>query len=609
MSSPAGSSGKTAFETLPKQLVALIAFHVVIDDSKPSIRPRPSSLIPLYLTSKSIYEAIAFDNNYQLYNALFRSTFDCAALKRRYDYMIQHLADVAGRGRMIFDLFQDPKSWAVDYKTRWELAWRMRQVVKHASVEIEGVCDRAQLTDDLWILWFIITENDGRNIPFLAEECQFMEWIVVFYKEDMLKESLVAGYPRESGEKALVVWCAILSGSDWAAEQSPAEVDEKIFIMRPYVFACAKYDITYAPWYYKSLPISCPDGEDHEADVACRSKALTYKRFGNTWKRASPHLVLGMYLVFFRMLERQSSRMVTKGSSTFTSSDPTLPGLFGLTKILPSIYHDREWQRNTLCQDPYTSKGLPPLTFRGDLQGFWRGKYLFYDIETYRNILAGDMRGVYTSSFAELAVEFEMKETVIKVRTENVGGDGSVLSAGFRDDEEDAERERAVIEAGYGHDLAADDEVDEEGWTKEILLTGRCRSKCGKAKVRGRVRSWDGLVILSVEYPTLRYLWRGYLHSGGYLLGRWRDTFTPETMRGHEGAFGMIRAGEPMYPPHFPMSMEESLGVDLVDRRPSASSSGSTSHPGSRTGTGANKERSEGVAVKKQVEVDGLISK
>jgi hypothetical protein len=53
--------------------------------------------------------------------------------------------------------------------------------------------------------------------------------------------------------------------------------------------------------------------------------------------------------------------------------------------------------------------------------------------------------------------------------------------------------------------------------------------------VRGRIRSWDGLVILALEYPQhamSKWLWRGYLHTGGHLLGRWRDSVTDEHLRG-----------------------------------------------------------------------------
>ena len=53
---------------------------------------------------------------------------------------------------------------------------------------------------------------DGKNLTFLTHECAYQAWTVVFYKEDMLKSSLVPGYPKETGEKALAVWCALLSG-------------------------------------------------------------------------------------------------------------------------------------------------------------------------------------------------------------------------------------------------------------------------------------------------------------------------------------------------------------------------------------------------------------
>ena len=56
----------------------------------------------------------------------------------------------------------------------------------------------------------------------------------------MLKESLVPGYPKATGEKTLATWCALLSGADLIQEQTPMDVDEKIFVMRPFVFACAK---------------------------------------------------------------------------------------------------------------------------------------------------------------------------------------------------------------------------------------------------------------------------------------------------------------------------------------------------------------------------------
>jgi hypothetical protein len=63
----------------------------------------------------------------------------------------------------------------------------------------------------------------------------------------------------------------------------------------------------------------------------------------------------------------------------------------------------------------------------------------------------------------------------------------------------------------------------------------QCRSDWGWALVRGRIRAWDGLVIMAIDYPQhamSKWLWRGYLHTGGHLLGRWRDSITDEHLRG-----------------------------------------------------------------------------
>ena len=120
------------FESLPKHLLSLIAYHLVTDDH--NTRHSPSYLIPLYLTSRKIYDRLSPDANPQLYNSLFRFTFDNAALLRRYQWMIKHLSHQAGRGRGTYDLFSDPKAWAKDYQARWVTSKRMRRSVKAGSM-------------------------------------------------------------------------------------------------------------------------------------------------------------------------------------------------------------------------------------------------------------------------------------------------------------------------------------------------------------------------------------------------------------------------------------------------------------------------------------------
>lgn len=308
--------------------------------------------------------------------------------------------------------------------------------------------------------------------------CDFQNWVILYYKDDMLQDSLVPGYPKDTGDKALGIWCSLLSGTDLSAVQTTADIDEKIFTLRPYVFACAKYDITYAPWHHRRLPLAEPGSQpittpSSEGDITMRSKAVPYGRFGYTWRRAPPHFVLGAYLVFFRLLERQTTPNPGQQPGGVID-EKARHGLFSVSRILPSVYHDREWQRNSVCQDPNSSPGLPPLTFHGDLNGYWRGTFLFYDFEMYRQIIAGDLRAAYTGQFSAQNVEMQLRETVIKIPKDQVGGEGPLLDAGFKEvGEEQGEQEQQRIEAGYGYEVAHSDDMDQPGWTKEILISGR----------------------------------------------------------------------------------------------------------------------------------------
>jgi hypothetical protein len=80
----------------------------------------------------------------------------------------------------------------------------------------------------------------------------------------------------------------------------------------------------------------------------------------------------------------------------------------------------------------------------------------------------------------------------------------------------------------------ADD--DDGGEDIETLLSGESHSAWGTARVRGRVRHWDGLCVFTKEYIPAggrgRWLYRGYVSQGNVLVGRWRDTFTPTSQVG-----------------------------------------------------------------------------
>jgi hypothetical protein len=142
-------------------------------------------MLPLLKTCKTIHSALMFDEYPQLYYDLYCATFDHAALTRRFNWMAKTMAASAkppppgggpgggnghgppggggggggGPGKKMFKLFDDPRSWAIDYKSRWEMARRMKKLVGYGKLFVEGLCDREQMTADLWNVWFLLTEN------------------------------------------------------------------------------------------------------------------------------------------------------------------------------------------------------------------------------------------------------------------------------------------------------------------------------------------------------------------------------------------------------------------------------------------------------------------
>lgn len=102
-------------------------------------------------------------------------------------------------------------------------------------------------------------------------------------------------------------------------------------------------------------------------------------------------------------------------------------------------------------------------------------------------------------------------------------------------------RSRSHLLAHKGDD---DEDAEVDGGRYEMLVSGSGHSAWGSFVLRGRIRAWDGMLILSKEYRPDgrgRWLYRGYITAGGCLIGRWRDSFTPGDMSGYEGPFVLNR--------------------------------------------------------------------
>lgn len=238
---------------------------------------------------------------------------------------------------------------------------------------------------------------------------------------------------------------------------------------------------------------------------------------------------------------------------------------------LKSIDYDRDMKRLLSCLSPSQSPGLKTFFHLGQFEGSWEGRFAYFDFDNYRDMMGGKLASLYGGRFGEQPQVWKVKEHIVRLGDgESSGGVGDTLNAGYYpENDEPTDRESMTVAqtsallqgASLKNDNGLDKHtrmyqdpklyptfgvpqeyksgsIDDEEDRYEILLSGTGHSAWGRFILRGRVRSWDGMLIMTKEYRPDgrgRWLYRGYVTAGGKMVGRWRDTFTPEEMCGYEG--------------------------------------------------------------------------
>jgi len=333
-------------------------------------------------------------------------------------------------------------------------------------------------------------------------------------------------------------------------------------------------------------------------------RSTNVKRLGKWWKVSAPHQTTVASLSFMQLLERHPE-LITLGKNPHvqlprpagTAHPASHPHQFKATKQcldvsdnLDSSHWDNDLNRAMNCHDPISSPGMHPLAFRHRIEGIWKGKYLYFDYNAYQHMVKGDVRSLYEGAYGEELQEWRLEERVINVKIDKVGGDGPMLNAGFRTgltaEDEAYEASLTVDERGW-EPCEDENAPDRPGWTKEILISGTGLSQWGEVKIQGRVRAWDGLVTIQTDFgipeSTGKWLFRCYITSGNKLVGRYRDTFTTENMRGKFRFRKMSGLGPTMgSDPYFCLSAINAIGYEgpvFLQKFPTPSpSASSTTH-------------------------------
>ncbi|KAF6766796.1 hypothetical protein PSEUBRA_000264 [Kalmanozyma brasiliensis GHG001] len=592
-----GESSKVGLLSLPPEILDSIAGYAAISDTSfessstsapcsflynSSLRESkvvtpPTDLHAFQLVCRRLHSLLSLESNPHLYARVFCSKFDTAAIGRRFGktaLTAHHLAN--------------------ELRRRCILLKRMRKcVVTAAQRPDDGATlleDDESITEMLWLAYLMMLENDGLNYEQLCW-AQLHSFLALHHATEMLDSAVQAGYPSDAVHKALALHLVyLLTDPEQLAFEPKGEAIERLFILRPFVFAAHKFDAFMAPWTLRNLPTSnqsksangskssdtqqsteeaqqAPGGptlatNPFLADLTPRDRSCLVDHIGGQLRIAPPILAQGACFSFFMKVEKDQAvqSMAALSDPDDPSSETTVrqPASTRPPLTLTSSDHDKDVTRLLSCLDPTRSPGLPPLFFKGMFEGIWEGRFSFFDFDSYREMLAGRMRSLYEGPFGEQPQIWKIREKIVQLGPGDVeGGKGSILAAGYTTTEPHGDASLAaaalaVDTKGKSKALPQDWDrypsfPDEDGRERyEILLSGTGHSAWGRFVVRGRVRSWDGMLIMTKEYrPDGRgkWLYRGYSVAGGKLVGRWRDTFTPDNMYGYEGCFLFQRRG------------------------------------------------------------------
>lgn len=239
-------------------------------------------------------------------------------------------------------------------------------------------------------------------------------------------------------------------------EETAEEVQERMFVLRPYVFAAHRYSAYLAPWTLHDLPAAefpreglRSDLVDHPflADVSLRSRGVPVQYYGRTISISPPMISHAAILRFFKPTkdedldsdddddeeeeeedgERERERMNGAAGTTRSVQQPVPSFLRGKDaisnskKISPAIaklphvstLHDRDWQRMTLCYDPAHQPGMRVKDWRHAFEGCWEGNFSFFEFESFKAMVAGDSSALYEGPYGLQAQVWKITETFV----------------------------------------------------------------------------------------------------------------------------------------------------------------------------------------------------
>ncbi|KAG9125933.1 hypothetical protein FRC07_005539 [Ceratobasidium sp. 392] len=436
------------FDALPHEVVEQIAVHAC---GEPFLGP-PSALPALLTLNRRTHHVLSLRTNPGFHARVFHHKFDSFAPTRRFQAAGQPLTAVC---------------YALELRRRFIALRRIRHVGNASRID---VCSEEEERADLWLIYLMFLESDGKNFDQLTRWAQVTNYLRTFIRDQLMPASR-RGWPLESTLRSLGLWIMWFLTEIHAvvAEMSPdfAQMQQ---MLRPWVFASFKYDTLFAPYTYYHLPAPPesiypelpPDGDpllltpQYLADLDLRDRNEIVVHMSRRIRLAPPPAAIAAIMAFMVRLERNGpipprppqphNAQPGPFPSTVSLTHPGLtvyprtrfpswygPGSsqFDGRPSLGSAQWDSEWLRSISCGNPLAmapaSVRAQPKFRPGQLAGVWEGRFVvsingyrisqqlltgpqFITFDAFHEMLAGSIHAALTGPLAQQPQVWRIRE-------------------------------------------------------------------------------------------------------------------------------------------------------------------------------------------------------
>lgn len=78
----------------------------------------------------------------------------------------------------------------------------MREAVAHGRIS----SSEQEFTRDLWTIYLMCLESDGRNVIQLCHYAYLQQFVRICINQDIILSGFNPGYPKDTTERSLILW-------------------------------------------------------------------------------------------------------------------------------------------------------------------------------------------------------------------------------------------------------------------------------------------------------------------------------------------------------------------------------------------------------------------